>query len=152
MRLWTVHPKYLDAKGLTAVWREGLLAQKVLRGETRGYRFHPQLERFKAHEQPLAAIALYLTVVLEEAFCRGYHFDQSKVQMPGPCAPIPTTSGQLLYEWERLKTKLRERDPGRYSALLLVGEPLPHPLFHIVPGEIEPWERQSLIDDAGKDV
>ncbi len=149
MRLWTLHPKYLDAKGLTAVWREGLLAQVVLRGETKGYRFHPQLQRFKAHEQPLAAVALYLIVVLEDANNRGYHFDARKVQMPGPCVPIPTTSGQLFYEWERLKSKLRERDPQRYRSLLLVRDPLAHPLFRILPGEIEPWERQSLIEDAG---
>jgi len=30
MRLWSLHPRYLDAKGLVALWREGLLAQKVL--------------------------------------------------------------------------------------------------------------------------
>ncbi len=150
MRIWTLHPKYLDAKGLTAAWREGLLAQKALRGETRGYRFHPQLDRFKAHEQPLAAIALYLMVILEESRYRGYHFDESKAQMPGPCTPITTTNGQLFYEWERLKAKLRERDPERYRDLLLVREPLAHPLFRIVPGEIEPWERQTPIANAGQ--
>ncbi|WP_368086417.1 pyrimidine dimer DNA glycosylase/endonuclease V [Nitrosomonas sp. Nm34] len=26
MRLWSIHPKYLDAKGLLALWREGLQA------------------------------------------------------------------------------------------------------------------------------
>jgi len=31
MRLWTIHPKYLDRQGLLALWREALLAQKVLR-------------------------------------------------------------------------------------------------------------------------
>ena len=46
MRLWSVHPRYLDTAGLTACWREALLAQKVLTGATRGYRRHPQLERF----------------------------------------------------------------------------------------------------------
>lgn len=33
MRLWTLHPKYLDTKGLVALWREALLAQKVLQGK-----------------------------------------------------------------------------------------------------------------------
>jgi hypothetical protein len=46
MRLWSVHPRYLDRQGLTAAWREALLAQKVLTGTTRGYRNHPQLVRF----------------------------------------------------------------------------------------------------------
>lgn len=43
MRLWSLHPQYLDAKGLVALWREGLLAQAVLAGQTRGYKRHPQL-------------------------------------------------------------------------------------------------------------
>jgi len=30
MRLWSIHPKYLDRQGLLAVWRESLLAQSVL--------------------------------------------------------------------------------------------------------------------------
>ena len=41
MRLWTLHPQYLDPRGLVALWREALLAQKVLLGRTRGYRAHP---------------------------------------------------------------------------------------------------------------
>jgi hypothetical protein len=45
MRLWSVHPKYLDARGLVALWREGLLAQAVLRGRTSGYVRHPQLRK-----------------------------------------------------------------------------------------------------------
>ena len=47
MRLWSVHPLHLDRQGLTACWREALLAQAVLAGRTRGYRAHPQLERFR---------------------------------------------------------------------------------------------------------
>lgn len=43
MRLWTLHPKYLDPKGLVALWRETLLAQRVLAGRTRGYRFDESL-------------------------------------------------------------------------------------------------------------
>ena len=48
MRIWSLHPQYLDRQGLTAAWREGLLAQKVLTGTTKGYRNHPQLRRFRA--------------------------------------------------------------------------------------------------------
>lgn len=36
MRLWSLHPNCLDAQGLVALWREALLAQAVLRGQTRG--------------------------------------------------------------------------------------------------------------------
>ena len=74
MRLWTLHPTHLDAKGLVALWREALLAQKVLRGGTKGYRHHPQLRRFSAVTDPPAALAAYLTAVHEEATRRGYNF------------------------------------------------------------------------------
>ncbi|HWQ19849.1 MAG TPA: pyrimidine dimer DNA glycosylase/endonuclease V, partial [Methanotrichaceae archaeon] len=75
--MWSIHPKYLDARGLVALWREGLLAQKVLRGETQGYRYHPQLNRFKEAEDPKAAIAGYLKEVVKEAGRRGYCFDET---------------------------------------------------------------------------
>ncbi len=46
MRLWLIPPKYLDCKGLVALWREGFLAKKVLSNQTRGYKNYPQLLRF----------------------------------------------------------------------------------------------------------
>ena len=79
MRLWTLHPRYLDAKGLVALWREGLLAQKVLQGATRGYRQHPQLVRFREAPDSVAAIATYLQSVVAEASERGYTFDATKI-------------------------------------------------------------------------
>jgi hypothetical protein len=33
MRLWSLHPEYLDANGLVALWREALLAQAFLQGK-----------------------------------------------------------------------------------------------------------------------
>src|SRR5207248_11708700 len=106
---WTLHPKYLDAKGLVALWREALLAQKVLRGLTRGYRHHPQLLRFRAHSRPVAALAIYLKVVHEEAMRRGYKFDGSKISRQRGRVRLRETHGQLLYEWEHLKRKLKFR-------------------------------------------
>ena len=79
MRLWSLHPKYLDAQGLVALWREGLLARAVLRGNTRGYKHHPQLDRFTAHAQPRLAINAYLAGVHAEAEARGYSFDRTKI-------------------------------------------------------------------------
>ena len=67
MRLWSLHPRYLDSKGLVALWREALLAKAVLSGRTRGYRQHPQLARFRAHPEARAAINAYLAAVHEEA-------------------------------------------------------------------------------------
>jgi Pyrimidine dimer DNA glycosylase len=79
MRLWTLHPRYLDSKGLVAAWREALLAQKVLAGATRGYRHHPQLIRFQSQADPRAAIASFLVGLADEAANRGYRFDASKI-------------------------------------------------------------------------
>ena len=80
MRLWSLHPRYLDTKGLLAVWREGLLAQKVLKGQTKGYTHHPQLKRFKECKAPLRAIASYLHVICDEADTRGYAFQRNKLE------------------------------------------------------------------------
>src|SRR4029079_3775452 len=93
MRLWSVHPKYLDARGLVALWREALLAQAVLRGRTKGYRHHPQLHRFWANTAPRSAINAYLACVLQEATARGYSFDRSKVGPVRKQAEIPVTAG-----------------------------------------------------------
>ena len=56
MRIWSVHPSQLDRAGLVACWRETLLAQAVLSGRTQGYQNHPQLVRFRATAEPLAAV------------------------------------------------------------------------------------------------
>jgi hypothetical protein len=143
MRLWSLHPRYLDAKGLTALWREGLLARKVLQNRTKGYRNHPQLERFRVQKDPVAAIDFYLRAVIEESLQRGYRFDESKIGIGQPVSLIPITDGQLRYELEHLRKKLRLRDPGFYKEILSIKAPEPHPLFHIVPGNIADWERKS---------
>jgi Pyrimidine dimer DNA glycosylase len=141
MRLWTLHPKYLDARGLVALWREALLAQKVLRGETRGYQRHPQLIRFSATANPPAALATYLEAVRAEAAERGYNFHPKKIGRRKFHGKIRETRGQLLYEWRHLKKKLKRRDPKRLRALASVKTPAPHPLFKIVPGMVRDWEK-----------
>jgi hypothetical protein len=142
MRLWTLHPRYLDPKGLVAAWREALLAQKVLAGATVGYRHHPQLARFQASDAPLAAIASFLSGLADEAQSRGYRFDVTKISKVRFAGQIPETDGQLLYEWGHLKSKLRMRAPQKARQLRSVAVPAPHPLFRIVPGEVRDWERR----------
>jgi hypothetical protein len=115
VRLWTLHPKYLDAKGLVALWREALLAQKVLRGETKGYRRHPQLLRFSQTANPSASLAAYLVAVHAEATQRGYHFDISKIGSVRARGQVFETRGQLLYEWRHLQRKLKLRDAKKYK-------------------------------------
>jgi len=141
MRLWTLHPKYLDAKGLVALWREALLAQKVLRGATRGYQHHPQLRRFAQTKNPPAALAAYLKGVHDEAVRRGYKFDAAKIGRPRARGKMAETRGQLLYEWRHLKRKLTLRDPERLRALRAVKLPTPHPLFRPISGEVRAWEK-----------
>ncbi|MBS0365055.1 MAG: DNA lyase [Proteobacteria bacterium] len=141
MRLWTLHPRYLDAQGLVALWREGLLARAVLRGATRGYRYHPQLERFRAHDRPLAAINTYLKAVAAEAQERGYSFDRRRIGPARTGLVLGATQGQLGYEWRHLLRKLRARNPGLYARWRAHSYPQPHPLFRIVRGGIAPWER-----------
>ncbi len=151
MRIWSLHPAYLDRQGLVACWREGLLAQAVLAGRTRGYRQHSQLVRFRATADPVAAIGAYLRVLAGEAGTRGYRFDITRVDRPaaigepqdaGASVPrLPVTEGQVAHEWAHLLAKLAARSPDRYAALVGTAVVDVHPLFHRVPGPVEAWER-----------
>jgi hypothetical protein len=141
MRLWSLHPRYLDAQGLVALWREALLARAVLRGRTRGYRHHPQLERFRAHPAPLSAINAYLKELHAEAQRRGYAFDRTKVGPVRTHSPMPLTKGQLQFEWLHLLAKLRTRTPILHRKWRAIAEPQAHPLFRIGRGNIARWER-----------
>ena len=140
MRLWTLHPRYLDSRGLVALWREALLAQAVLRGETRGYVHHPQLLRFRNTPSPVTSIGSYLRAVHAEATRRDYHFDSTKIVASGEVELIETTRGQLDYEWSHLTNKLRARAPSWLADIGSVSDPEAHPLFRIIPGPIEEWE------------
>ena len=141
MRLWTLHPRYLDTKGLLAAWREALLAQKVLQGRTKGYRRHPQLIRFKTSANPLGSIACYLKTILAEAQNRNYHFNACKIQGRASKAKIAETRGQLLYEWQHLIRKIKTRAPGHYALMKRVRSPQANPLFLIRKGPIGPHEK-----------
>jgi hypothetical protein len=140
MRIWSLHPQYLDAKGLVALWREGLLAQKVLLGETKGYRNHPQLTRFKNHPDPLAAIGVYLREVRREAVRRGYHFNAGKILRTDTGTKIRVTDGQVVHELAHLSAKLKKRDREAYERLEQAEHSVVHPLFQVVSGGIENWE------------
>ena len=144
MRVWSLHPALLDRQGLTACWREALLAQAVLAGRTRGYKQHPQLERFRAQPDPLASIGAYLSGVADEADARGYRYDRSRIERAGPAPLMPVTDGQLEHELLHLRAKLAVRSPDR---LPLADRAEPHPLFLVEPGEIASWERVTDATD-----
>lgn len=173
MRIWSLHPSLLDRRALVACWRETLLAQKVLRGLTRGYTNHPQLIRFRAHPQPLEAVTAYLSRLADEADARGYSFNRALIgageneagenstskngtdkngadksgNPHASVAHIPVPLGQLEYELAFLQHKVAGRDPEwehRLSERLAARGELAacaHPLFEVVPGAIEPWEK-----------
>ncbi|HSC47028.1 MAG TPA: pyrimidine dimer DNA glycosylase/endonuclease V [Gammaproteobacteria bacterium] len=142
MRLWSLHPQYLDAKGLVALWREALLAQAVLAGKTKGYTHHPQLLRFQKSRAPRKYIAAYLKAVHDEAVRRGYRFDAKKIgRSTGIRArSLRVSSGQLEYEWTHLMKKLGKRDPLRRKQLSSTNRLKPHPLFRITAGGVAEWE------------
>ncbi|MBU0960339.1 MAG: pyrimidine dimer DNA glycosylase/endonuclease V [Proteobacteria bacterium] len=143
MRLWSIHTSYLDSKGLVALWREGLLAQKVLLGDTKGYKNHPQLLRFKNTNNPAGAIASYLRHVSDEAKRRGYNFDRSKIINKNIKSKIPVTDKQVEYEFNHLLGKLQKRDPNRHNLLRAIQTIKLHPVFVQVSGNIEYWEKVS---------
>ena len=140
MRLWTLHPRYLDPRGLVALWREALLAQAVLTGRTRGYTRHPQLIRFRGTPSPAASIASYLSSICCEAARRGYCFDATRISSADPVEAMTAPQGQLDYEWDHLMAKLHARAPSWLAGMGSVARPDPHPLFRIVPGPVASWE------------
>ena len=140
MRIWSLHPKYLDGKGLVALWREALLAKSVLEGKTNSYRNHPQLKRFKKQDKPFDCINQYLMAVYEESLKRNYKFDRSKAGGRFVPTEMPVTDGQLNYERTHLLGKLKVRDPERYAKLIVHTKFDPHPLFKVIKGDIEEWE------------
>ena len=141
MRIWSIHPKYLDAKGLLAVWRETLLAKKVLEGKTKGYKNHPQLLRFKQQKKPLNAINTYLQGIEKEAKTRGYAFDKQKIGKSSTKKKIFVTRGQLVYEFKHLKRKVKKRAQKKYIEIKGIKQILAHPLFKERKGEKECWEK-----------
>ena len=145
MRIWSLRPSYLDRQGLAACWRESLLAQAVLAERTRGYRSHPQLERFRACEDPVGSICWYLHAIADEADARGYRYDRSRIDRPAVVAPpIEVTTGQLEYEWTWLRQKLVARSPGVLSRWADLVRPATHRSFVSVDGPVEKWERIAI--------
>jgi hypothetical protein len=144
MRLWSIHPKYLDPHGLVALWREGLLARKVLLGKTIGYKNHPQLDRFKLQTNPLSTLDVYLQLVYKEADARGYAFDKNKINLHAHCPKLIVSRGQLDYEFRHLLKKLKKRNGKKYRHTAKENPVEPHSLFNIIEGDVEKWEKLSV--------
>ena len=141
MRIWTVHPKYLDRIGLVALWRETLLAKHVLEGRSKGYNNHPQLDRFKNTDKPVDSINQYLSIVYQDAVKRGYHFNKDKITWKFKKTKITVTTGQLKYEVSHLLKKLKKRDIQTYIKLKENKKFDVHPMFQVIDGSVENWEK-----------
>ncbi|MCC7574324.1 pyrimidine dimer DNA glycosylase/endonuclease V [Candidatus Woesearchaeota archaeon] len=150
MRIWSVHPRFLDSKGLVACWRETLLAKHVLEGKTKGYKNHPQLIRFKNCDYSLGVINSYLYYLFLESERRGFNFDISKFERvcKDYSGLIFLNRDQLLFEFEHLYKKILFRSPSELSFSLEELEKLSlldlqsfsHPLFVLIEGRVESWE------------
>jgi len=143
MRLWSLHPSHLDARGIVALWREGLLARAVLSGQTQGYKNHPQLNRFSECKHSVAVLDSSLKYVLLEATSRSYHFDSTKISPPNKDVVLTVTTGQLEYEWGHLLKKLKQRDLERWKVECRKSLSA-HPIFQIAKGEIANWEKVTV--------
>jgi len=144
MRLWSFDPKYLDSIGLVALWRESLLAKKVLQGKTKGYVNHPQLKRFKDSNNAIQGINFYLFQVLNEAIERGYRFDKKKIdfkKVEKYEKDIKVSNGQLKYEFNYFLKKMIKRDYKRYLLFKNEEKIEINKTFKKVKGKIANWEK-----------
>lgn len=135
MRLWSLHPSLLDTKGLVACWREAKLALAVLENKTKGYKHHPQLDRFKSTPNPVHALKVYLRCLYDESVARGYNFDSTCIADTVD-VQLPVTTGQLEFEYQHLQKKVAARSPNHILKDLTT-----HPMFDTIDGSIETWER-----------
>ena len=142
MRLWSLHPKYLDQKGLSGAWREGLLAQACIHGRSKAYINHPQLIRFQRSHSPVKLIRRYLICLWKEGHKRGYAFNIGLI-LPAArtIGKIPVNDGQVQYESGHLAAKLKTRDEVKFRALSQAETLELNDVFIVTKGGIESWEK-----------
>ncbi|MDT7896190.1 MAG: pyrimidine dimer DNA glycosylase/endonuclease V [Desulfurococcales archaeon] len=143
MRLWSIDPEYIDPIGLVALWRESILALKVIKGHTKGYRNHPQLYRFRVSRDPIRAINTYIYYIWLEGIRRGYRFGNDKFDaaLVDPSIRISISDSQVRYEVLHLLKKVYIRSRRWLDRIASNSCFKPHPIFRVVPGDIEPWEK-----------
>jgi hypothetical protein len=146
MRLWSIHPKYLDVKGLNGLWREALLAKSIFEGKSKGYINHPQLTRFKNTNDPIITISTYLSYIYNESQIRGYSFNFSKIGIIDDSIRIKVNSEQIQYEFKHLSNKLKVRDKEKFNSII-DNQIEVFRMFEIVDGPIEKWEKIKHIEN-----
>ena len=92
--------------------------------------------RHRSGQSPPICTGLYA-----ESLARGYCFDAAKISRARYSGLLRVTRGQLDYEWKHLLAKLVMRDLDRHRQLRKIKRPRPHPLFRIIAGSREDWEK-----------
>lgn len=131
MRMWSFHPKYLDPKGFVAEWRETLLARNVLKGLTKGWVKHPQLNRFRKAKDRIGFINRYLYVIYEDSIRRNYNFDKSKLCYDFSNEVVEISKEDLINEWNVYLNKIKKRSNKLYITMKYIKIPELHPCFII---------------------
>lgn len=130
MRLWSIHPKYLDKHALIALWREGLLAQKALSGKGLVDEANVQLVRFKKSANPVRAIGSYLSFVASEGAKQGCKLNHERILQPNFEAKFMTTDvAQMELEVEQLKARMKTRNKDKFKLLTDVHKFEANPVF-----------------------
>lgn len=121
-----------------------MLAQKVLFNRTKGYKKHPQLERFRQHSNALEAIGFYLYEIYKESRIRGYNFKKDKIaRINKNIKPVKVSQGQISFEVKHLASKLKKRDRESFSRISKIKRIKLHPLFVSAKGGRESWEKHE---------
>ena len=84
---------------------------------------------------------MYLDAVRQEGDSRGYALAAERINRARCGGRLTVSRGQIEHEWRHLRRKLTARDPRWLAALGPVTRPRAHPLFRVVAGEVEDWER-----------
>jgi hypothetical protein len=166
VRLWSIHPEYLDRMGLLGLWREALLAQQVLHGETENYKNHSHMQRFYAlpKEDAMQYMSDYLFFVWQEGKLRGYKLNVNHIKDPrnggslsgSPRKLFTVSSGQLALEYQILCMRTRNRDHKHFLGLEdkypshRMWVPKPNPVFTLIHGRKEEWEKFDIASLSGE--
>lgn len=146
MRIWSIHPSYLDSAGINGCWRESLLAQKILNGHNFSYKNHSQMKRFYSDRESLLAIGTYLYYIYLESVKRNYNYDFNKILYFNNNYKMQVTENQLLYEFNLLQWKLKKRNYKKYLENKNIKEIFPNNIFDVKEGQIESWEKICKIN------
>ncbi|MGV0439032.1 pyrimidine dimer DNA glycosylase/endonuclease V [Corynebacterium mastitidis] len=128
LRISSLHPNLVDSKSLVVYWREALLVQNVLRGLTRAYRNHPQLDGVRSYPDPVGAVCFHLHGLVDDTDQRGcrLNLDLVRLTVNSPRdVRLSMRSGGVAYERDLLLDKVTRRDP-RLAASWSRGSHLRH--------------------------